>query len=75
MAWLVLAQALNKDLLDKQHLFSGWNTPLIVLAFLGFVSAVAGHVVQSRTVVTAGIAMVFVAVLLFPIFLYVRGHP
>jgi len=75
MGWPLLAAALNHDLLDKEHLFSGWQTPLIVLAFVGFVAAVAGHLFQSKTVVATGIAMIFIAVLLFPIFLYVRGHP
>lgn len=75
MPWAVIADALNKDLLDKEHLFSNWHTPLIALAFVGFVTGVIGHLFQSRTVVTAGITMVFIALLLFPIFLYARGAP
>jgi len=75
MALALLAQALNRDLVDKEHLFSGWHTPLIALAFVGFVAAVAGHLFQSKTAIVTGISMIFIAVLLFPIFLYARGHP
>jgi hypothetical protein len=70
-----MVAALLASVLDKEHFFKSWDTPLLALAFVGFVTGVLGHLVQSRTVVACGIAMVFVAVLLFPIFLYGRGHP
>jgi tellurite resistance protein TehA-like permease len=75
MAWPLLAQALNRDVLGKEHLFSSWYTPLMALAVVGFVTGVLGHLFSSKTMVVAGLSMVFVALLLFPIFLYARGTP
>jgi hypothetical protein len=74
MLW-PLIDVVNRDVQGKEHLFSSWHGPLILLAGGGFIVGVIGHLVQSKTAIVIGISMVFVAVLLFPIFLYVRGHP
>ena len=60
---------------DKERLFENWRAPLIALAAAGFAVGVIGHLVQSKTVIVTGILMVFAAVLIFPIVLYVRGTP
>jgi hypothetical protein len=60
---------------DMERLFSDWRTPLIALAVGGFIVGVIGHLIQSRTAIITGIALVFMAVLIFPIALYVRGAP
>ena len=39
----------------------------IVLMALGFFTGTAGHVVKSKTVVAAGIAMIFIATILLPL--------
>jgi uncharacterized membrane protein len=41
---------------------------------VGFVAAVLGHIYQSKTVVIAGIVMVFAAVLILPLGLYLAGR-
>ena len=63
------------SVLDKERLFSDWRWPLIALAGAGFVLGVLGHLVSSRTAIITGIAMVFMALLIFPVALYVRGVP
>jgi hypothetical protein len=63
------------SVLDKERLFSDWRWPLIVLAVAGFALGVIGHLISSRTAIITGIALVFMAVLIFPIALYVRGVP
>lgn len=63
------------SVLDKEHLFDNWRAPLIALTVGGFILAVLGHLFQSKTAIVAGVLLVFVAVLIFPIFLYVRGTP
>jgi hypothetical protein len=60
---------------DKERLFSDWRWPLIALAVGGFILGVVGHLFSSRTAIITGIALVFMAVLIFPIALYVRGAP
>ena len=63
------------SVLDKERLFSDWRWPLIALAGAGFILGVLGHLFSSRTAVITGIAMVFMAVLIFPVALYIRGYP
>jgi hypothetical protein len=63
------------SVLDKEHLFSDWRTPLIALAVGGFILGVIGHLVSSKTAIVTGILFVFMAVLIFPVLLYVRGTP
>ncbi len=72
MAMLALLIA---SVLDKERLFSDWRWPLIALAGAGFVLGVIGHLVSSRTAIITGIGLVFMAVLIFPIALYIRGVP
>ena len=72
MTMLVLILA---SVSDKERLFSDWRWPLIALAVGGFILAVLGHLTSSRTAIITGIALVFMAVLIFPIALYVRGVP
>ncbi len=63
------------SVLDKERLFDNWRAPLIALAIGGFALGVIGHLFQSRTMIVTGILLVFLAVLIFPIVLYVRGAP
>ena len=66
---------LMASVLDKERLFEDWRWPLIALAIGGFILGVLGHLFSSRTAIITGIALVFMAVLIFPIALYVRGVP
>lgn len=63
----------ERNVLGKEELLSGYRGPLFALAVIGFVVAVVGHLVQSRAVIVTGILMVFAAVLIFPVLLYIRG--
>jgi hypothetical protein len=63
------------SVLDKERLFSDWRWPLIALAGGGFILGVIGHLTSSRTAIITGIALVFMALLIFPVALYVRGVP
>jgi hypothetical protein len=63
----------RRRVLGDERLLSEWRGPLIALAVGGFIVGVIGHLVQSKGTVVAGILMVFVALLIFPIALYVRG--
>jgi len=63
----------RKRVLGDERLLSEWRGPLIALAVGGFVIGVIGHLIQSKSTVVVGIAMVFMALLIFPIVLYVRG--
>jgi cytochrome c oxidase subunit IV len=65
----------EKGILDLEKLFSGYRGPLIALAVGGFIVAVIGHLIQSKAAIVTGILLVFVAVLIFPVVLYVRGAP
>ena len=61
--------------IDMEKLFADWRWPLIALAVGGFVLGVIGHLVSSRVMIITGIMLVFMAVLIFPVALYVRGVP
>ena len=63
----------ERRILDKEHLLEGWRAGLIALAVGGFIVGVLGHLFQSKTVTVTGILLVFVALLVFPILLWVRG--
>ena len=72
----VLAQFSNRDhTLSLERLFSDYRAPLIGLAIIGFILGVIGHLVQSKPVIVTGILMVFVALVAFPVVLYLRGAP
>jgi hypothetical protein len=77
LALLVRAQVddRSKHVLDLEKLFSDYRGPLVALAVGGFIVAVIGHLVQSKTAILTGILMVFLALLIFPVVLYVRGMP
>ncbi len=60
---------------DLERLFEDWRAPLIALAVGGFVLGVMGHLFQAKTMIVTGILMVFMAVVGFPIVLYLRGTP
>ena len=76
LALAVLAQFSNRDhALSLERVFSDYRGPLIALAIGGFIVAVVGHLMQLKTVIVTGILMVFVALVAFPIVLYVRGGP
>jgi hypothetical protein len=69
---LVLLAQSAKDL---ERVFEDWRAPLIALAVGGFIVGVLGHLFGSKTVVVIGIAFVFMAVVAFPVVLYIRGAP
>jgi hypothetical protein len=69
---LVLLAQSAKDL---ERLFEDWRAPLIALAVGGFIIGVLGHLFQTKTLVVIGIAFVFIAVVAFPVVLYIRGAP
>jgi hypothetical protein len=76
LALAVLAQFSNRDhTLSLERLFSDYRAPLIGLAIAGFVIAVIGHLVQSKTVIVTGILLVFAMLVAFPVVLYIRGAP
>ena len=60
---------------DLERLFEDYRAPLIALAIGGFVLGVLGHLFRVKTMIVCGIALVFVALVGFPIVLYVRGAP
>jgi hypothetical protein len=63
----------EKRVLDKEHLLEDWRGALVLLAVGGFIVGVIGHLVQSKTITVTGILLVFVALLVFPVLLWVRG--
>lgn len=71
---LVLAAAHAHDFLGKEFNFEPAIGPFIALGVIGFLAAVLGHLYQSKAVVVAGIVMVFAAVLLLPLALYLSGR-
>ena len=60
---------------DLERIFEDYRAPLIALAVGGFVLGVMGHLFRVKTMIVTGILLVFVAVVGFPIVLYVRGAP
>ncbi|MEA2449071.1 MAG: hypothetical protein QOG63_1003 [Thermoleophilaceae bacterium] len=69
---LVLLAQSAKEL---ERLFEDWRVPLISLAVGGFIIGVLGHLFRTKTMVVIGIGFVFMAVVAFPIVLYLRGAP
>jgi cytochrome c oxidase subunit IV len=65
----------EKNVLDLERLLSGYRGPLIALAVGGFIVAVIGHLLQSKAAIVTGILLISMAILIFPIALYVRGAP
>ena len=60
---------------DMERLFEDWRTPLIVMAVGGFVLGVLGHLVQSKAAIVTGILLVCLALVVFPVGLWIRGAP
>ena len=56
--------------LGKEIEFEPRPGPFIALAFVGFVVGVFGHLVQSKTIIVTGIALVFAGVLFAPLAAY-----
>ena len=71
---LAFAIVFADDFLGKDFKFEPGIGPFIALGVVGFVAAVLGHIYQSKTVVIAGIVMVFAAVLILPLGLYLAGR-
>ena len=65
----------ERRVLDLEKLFSDYRGPLIALAIGGFIISVIGHLIQAKTAIVTGILMVFVALVAFPVVLYIRGGP
>jgi hypothetical protein len=76
LALALLAQFSNRDhTLSLERLFSDYRAPLIGLAVGGFILAVIGHLTQWKPAIVTGILLVFVALVAFPVVLYIRGAP
>jgi uncharacterized membrane protein YjjB (DUF3815 family) len=71
---LALAAQHAHDFLGKDFKFEPALGPFIALGVVGFVAAVLGHIYNSKMVVIAGIVMVFAAVLVLPLLLYLSGR-
>lgn len=65
---------LADNFLGKEFHFEPRPGPFIALAFIGFVTAVIGHLTASKTIIVTGIAMVFAAILFAPLALYLSGR-
>jgi hypothetical protein len=53
--------------------FSPDPGPYITVFFLGFLIAVFGHISSSKTLVAAGLLMIFLSTVLLPVAIYVGG--
>ena len=60
---------------DLERLFEDYRAPLIAVAVAGFVLGVMGHLFRVKTMIVLGIALVFMALVAFPIVLYVQAAP
>ena len=47
--------------------------PYIAVFGIGFMVAVLGHISQSKTLIAAGLLMIFLATVLLPVAIYVSG--
>lgn len=54
---------------DPSPEFGANPTPFVVMMGVGFLVALAGHVVRSRTLVATGIGLIFLATFLLPLVL------
>jgi hypothetical protein len=54
---------------DPSPEFGANPTPFVVMMGVGFIVALAGHVVRSRTLVATGIGLIFLATFLLPLVL------
>ena len=68
---LSLAAALPfADFLGRDTPFEPGPGPYIALMGFGFLLAVIGHLAQSKTLIASGIAVIFGAIILVPIAVY-----
>ena len=70
----LLAALFAENFLGKEFHFAPRAGPFIALGFLGFITAVVGHLTASKTIVLTGIFLVFAAVLFAPLVLYLSGR-
>lgn len=68
-----LAAVFAENFLGKEFEFQPRIGPFIALAVIGFVVAVVGHITQIKQLVVTGLVLVFAAVLLVPLVLYLSG--
>jgi sulfite exporter TauE/SafE len=71
---IVLVLAEPNNFLGEDFEFAPRLGPFLALAFFGFIIGVLGHLFSSKTMVIAGILMVFASVLLLPLALYLSGR-
>jgi hypothetical protein len=55
---------------DPSPSFGSSPTPFIVLMVIGFVVAVAGHIMRFRLLVAGGILAIFLATFIIPLLVY-----
>ena len=60
---------------DPSPDFGANPTPLVLMMGAGFVVAVGGHVIRSRSLVALGIGLVFLATFLLPLLLHITRSP
>ena len=60
---------------DPSPEFGANPTPLVLMMGAGFVVAVSGHVVRSRSLVALGIGLIFLATFLLPLLINVSRSP
>jgi hypothetical protein len=70
---LVSIALLAENFLGKEFEFEPRPGPFIVLAAIGFVTAVIGHLTASKTIIVTGIALVFAGIIFAPLALYLSG--
>jgi hypothetical protein len=59
--------------IDRNFEFSPDPGPYIVVFAIGFMIAVLGHIAQSKTLIAAGLLMIFMATVLVPVGIYLGG--
>jgi hypothetical protein len=70
----MLAQLLaDINWLNPEFEFSPNPGPYIIVFGLGFMIAVLGHISQSKTLIAAGLLMIFLATVLLPVAVYLGG--
>jgi hypothetical protein len=67
------ASSLAAFVYDPSPRFGADPTVFIVMMAVGFVIAVAGHVVRARSLVALGIALIFLATFLLPLLSNLRA--
>ena len=60
---------------DPSPEFGANPTPFVVMMGVGFLVALAGHVVRSRTLLATGIGLIFLATFLLPLIVNISRSP